>query len=83
MIRKLSRIAAAGSGTVSMMASPMVLTSVPPLAGSSARTERQNSATRAAASWSPWASVRAVKPAMSANTNVASTVVASGMPLNA
>jgi hypothetical protein len=82
-MRKPRRIAAAGSGIVSITASPIVLTSVPPLAGSSARTERQKPATRAAASWSPCASVRAVKPAMSANTNVASTVVVSGMPLNA
>ena len=74
-MRRPRRIAAPGSGIVSMTASPMVLTSVPPLAGSSARTERQKSATRAAASWSPCASVRAVKPAMSANRNVASTVV--------
>jgi hypothetical protein len=40
-MRKPRRIAAAGSGIVSMTASPIVFTSVPPLAGSSARTERQ------------------------------------------
>jgi hypothetical protein len=44
------------------------------LVGSSARTDRQKSPTRAAACSSPCASVSAVKPAMSANRNVALTV---------
>jgi hypothetical protein len=49
----------------------MVFTWVPPLAGWCARTAAQKSATTAAASSSPCASVSAVKPAMSANTKVA------------
>src|SRR3954462_12705352 len=54
-----------------MRASPIDLTCVPPNAGSCALTAAQKSATSSAASSSPWASVRAVKPAMSANRNVA------------
>ena len=39
-----------GIGMLSITASAIVLTSLPPVAGSSARTDRQNSATSAAAS---------------------------------
>src|SRR3954471_4081286 len=52
-------------------ASPIDFTCVPPKAGSSARTVSLKSATRLAASSSPWASVSAVKPAMSAKRKVA------------
>src|SRR3954452_1868711 len=59
----------------SMSASPIVLICVPPNARSSAATASQKSATRVAACSSPWASVRAVKPAMSANRKVAAVSV--------
>jgi hypothetical protein len=77
VIRRPSRIASAGSGIASITAAPIVLTSLPPLADISARTDREKSATSAAVSWSPCASVSAVKPAMSAKTKVASTLFGS------
>lgn len=73
-MRRPSRTALAGSGMTSITASPIVLTCIPPVLASSSPTASQKSDTRFAASSSPCASVRAVKPAMSANTNVALTV---------
>src|SRR4051812_44487525 len=76
-MRRPSKTASAGSGTVSITASPIVLTWLPPAAGSSAPTASQKSATNVAASSSPWVSVSAVKPAMSANRKVVVTVALS------
>jgi len=66
-----SRIAAPGSGTRSMTASPIVLTCSPPTVVSSAATASENRPTSATASSSPCASVSAVKPAMSAKMKLA------------
>src|SRR5687768_2745395 len=69
-MRSPSRIASPGSGTRSITASPIDLTRVPP-AGRSTSTAAHKASTTATACSSPCASVSAVKPAMSANTNVA------------
>src|SRR5215211_435305 len=77
-IRRPSSTALPGSGTRTMSASPIVLTRLAPKRGSSASTASANSATSIAACSSPCASVSAVKPAMSANRNVADDESRSG-----
>src|SRR5437870_2863571 len=81
-IRTPSRTASAGSGIRSMSASPIVLTNIPLPPAISARTEVEKSSTSCAASRSPCASVKAVKPAMSANMNAAvGSLTATSQPL--
>ncbi len=74
-MRRPKRIASPGAGIRSMSASPIVLTYSPCTGASSAFTAFLNSATRANAASSPCASVRAVKPAMSAKTKVAAALL--------
>ena len=66
-----------------MTASPIVLTSVPPLAGSSARTDRQKSATRGGGVVVAVRLGQGCEAGDVCEHDVASTVVVSGMPLNA
>src|SRR3954470_2186243 len=80
-MRRPSRSALPAAGMRSMSASPMLLTWAPCERGSSALTAAQKSAASVAACSSPCASVSAVKPAMSANRNVASALTPSTLPL--
>src|ERR687897_3025606 len=74
-MRRPRTIPSPGSGIRSISASPIVLTCSPWTEASSAFTAFLKSATRANAASSPCASVRAVKPAMSAKAKVAAALL--------